>query len=89
MPIILDLVPMPDGRMGVVLDVPPTPESPDSIEMWTATEREAMVRRVREACASLAALGDPDDEAEQWHPDSWMGWAGKRIAALIRKADAR
>jgi hypothetical protein len=84
MPLIIDLVPMPDGRMGIVLDVPPTPDDPGSVELWTGAERKAMVKRVREACASLAEMGDPDDEANQWHPTSQMGEAGKKIAALIR-----
>jgi hypothetical protein len=43
MPRILELVPMPDGRLGVVLDVPPTGNDPDSVSLWTAEERDRAI----------------------------------------------
>jgi hypothetical protein len=42
MPLIIDLVPMPDGRMGVVLDVPPSDDG--SVALWTAAERDAAIQ---------------------------------------------
>jgi hypothetical protein len=40
---ILELVPMPDDRFGVVLDVPPTGNDPDSVSVWTAEERDRAI----------------------------------------------
>ena len=61
MPRIEKLVPI-DGRLGVVLDVPPTPADGDSVGIYTDDEIEALKKRVREdavkaereACANLA-----------------------------------
>jgi hypothetical protein len=43
MPRILELVPLPDGRLGVVLDVPATGNDPDSVSLWTAEERDRAI----------------------------------------------
>jgi hypothetical protein len=43
MPRILELVPMPDGRLGVLLDVPTTGNHPNSVSLWTAEERDQAI----------------------------------------------
>ena len=43
MPRILELVPMSDGRFGVLLDVLPTGNDPDSVSVWTAEERDRAI----------------------------------------------
>ena len=44
---IVDLVQMPDGRVGVVLDVPP--DAGNSITLWTEAERETHLREAAKA----------------------------------------
>jgi hypothetical protein len=34
---------MPDGRLGIVLDVPPTGNDSDSVSVWTAEERDRAI----------------------------------------------
>jgi hypothetical protein len=58
---VLDLVSMPDGRLGVVLDVPPSSGDPSSVALWTEDERRAAFKDValaaaeemRERCAAF------------------------------------
>jgi hypothetical protein len=54
MPRILDLVPMPDGRVGVVLNVPP--DAGSSITLWTEAEREANLLEAAKADDAIEFL---------------------------------
>ena len=88
MPRILELLEMPDGRLGVVLDMPPTPNDPDSVTLWTAAERDAAiasaVKLAREGCAELA---ENYSNAQYTTKDTWsegFAFARKMIAANIR-----
>lgn len=48
---ILDLVPMPDGRVGIVLEVPP--DTGNSITLWTEAERETHLREAAKAADKI------------------------------------
>lgn len=75
MPRILYLVPMPAGRMGVVLDVPPSDDG--SVSLFTATELDAQLALARslerEDCAEIV-----EAHAHEAYPDL------DKIAAEIR-----
>jgi hypothetical protein len=43
------------------------------------------IARERDACATIAAVGTPEQD---WHPTSIMGQHGKKIAELIRTRNA-
>jgi hypothetical protein len=57
MPRILELLPLEDGRMAVVLDVPPTQDDPGNVTLWTNDERaraiKAAILAEREECCAL------------------------------------
>ena len=57
MPRILKMFQMEDGRMAVVLDVPPTQDDPGSVTLWTEPERtkamKAAILAEREECCAL------------------------------------
>ena len=69
-----------DGRLGVVLDVPPTPKEGDSVEIYTAEEIEALKKRVRAECAAVC-----DDLEETWATKDAERDALARAAIEIRK----
>lgn len=87
MPKIVEIIDLPNGKVGVALDMPTEDEG--SVTLWTEAEKrreiqlavDAAVEEEREACATIAEAGTPEQD---WHPTSIMGQHGKKIAALIR-----
>jgi hypothetical protein len=56
MPRVLELVSMPDGRVGIILDVPP--DAGNSITLWTEAEREVHLREAAKASDEIETLRD-------------------------------
>lgn len=52
MPQIVKLVPV-DGKLGVVLDIPPSPKEGYSVSIYTADELAHVLRLERKACAKI------------------------------------
>lgn len=97
MPRIVDLVGMPDGRVGVVLDVPPTSDDPGSITLWTPQEATAHHSRgwdggIAQAAAwhdereramrEVAEGADPDFRDKCVERANWHRDAAKAIREL-------
>jgi hypothetical protein len=69
-----------DGRLGVILDVPPTPVGGDSVSIYTASEVRDLEKRIREECAAVC-----DDLEETWATKDAERDALARAAIEIRK----
>lgn len=69
-----------DGRLGVILDIPPTPKDGDSVSIYTADEVSELKRHVREDCARLC-----EDLEETWATKDAERDALARAAVEIRK----
>ncbi len=83
MPKIAKIMELPDGRLGVALNMPDTDEG--ELTIWTAAERDRAIRSAilaeREACAEIAdALAN--DVAGRYAEENAMA---REIAELIRK----
>jgi hypothetical protein len=82
-PRILDLIQMPDGRIGVVLDAPTDDEG--NVTLWTSEERNREIKDAvmdeREACA-LIAEGRTTHEESEW--GGGVDAASRDIAHAIR-----
>ena len=68
-----------DGRLGVLLDIPPTPKDGDSVSIYTADEVEAFKKSVREDCARVC-----EDLEEAWATKEAEKDALRRAAIEIR-----
>jgi hypothetical protein len=69
-----------DGRLGVILDVPPTPVEGDSVSIYTADEVRALEKRIRKECAAVC-----EELEENWATKDAERDALARAAIEIRK----
>lgn len=69
-----------DGRLGVVLDVPPSPKEGDSVTILTADELREMTNSAYEAAAK-----ECEELAETWAKKEDEEFALHRAAMEIRK----
>jgi hypothetical protein len=70
MPRVLDLVEMPGGRLGVVLDMPT--EARSSVSLWTAAEHDrAIARAVRAEREAIVAFIDRHKKQRVLADSNW------------------
>jgi hypothetical protein len=82
MPRVLELIQMPNGKLGVVLDMPLDARS--SVSLWTAEEHDrAIANAVRAERAAILEL--VESFVRSWNQDDVTSWheAANRIAAAI------